>query len=147
MATRLLFLLLLAIGVTACSTQTRTPASAPGAASGFEVVETWEYPASAYPAVCMLFGADGRLLFRGGFLFFNPSRWTRDPGAGMTDIMLGGDTPFPEPLAREQIRRRAGALVAYDAEARRLRYRLAPAEPSLEFAGLIFYRSNSCSAI
>jgi hypothetical protein len=119
--------------------EARTPQETPA--------EVWEYPAGEFPATCMLFMADGRLQFRGGFLFFNPSQWARDTATGMVNVVLGGDVPF----SREGTNGRAADHVAVasslDPSTRTLRYRITHTDKAMEFGGLIFYRSATCSAL
>lgn len=109
--------------------------------------EIWEYPAAAYPAVCLILDADGSLRFRGGFLFFNPGRWRRDVATGTTSLVLGGNAPFPIEAVHRQSQEYAAAIAPFDPGTRTLRYRIAAADRALEFAGLVFRRSATCSAI
>lgn len=94
----------------------------------------------------MLLGSDGSLQFRGGFLFFNTGRWSRDAATGITHLVLGGDASFPiEPVLR-QATQYVAASHPFDPRTRTLRYRISAADSALEFAGLIFHRSTTCSA-
>lgn len=109
--------------------------------------EIWEYPASAFPTTCLLLEADGSMRFRGGFVFFNPGRWTRDGATGATSLVLGGDAIFPIESPTRQTRDYASATAPFDPKTRTLRYRITAADTALEFAGLIFQRSTGCGAV
>ncbi len=59
-------------------------------------VQILENPGTEYPTMCMLLQSDGNLLLRGGFAFYSPGAWRRDPQDGATLIItLGGSAPFP----------------------------------------------------
>jgi len=109
--------------------------------------EIWEYPAGEYPATCMLFMSDGSLQFRGGFLFFNPSQWARDTDPQVRRIMLGGDVPFSRDGNSGPRTDHVAVSRSFDPSTRSLRYRIASTDQALEFGGLIFYRSATCSAL
>lgn len=103
-------------------------------------VQVLENSGTEFPAMCMLLQSDGSLLFKGGFLFYNPSAWRRDAGDGeLLTITVGGSKPFPEgPVA--------AGLVRSDASRRELTYRFGPSAQAIDFAGFYFYRVNACQA-
>ena len=137
--------LALAVAVAGCANQPIAPA-APVARPAAQVVEVWEYPASAFPTICMLFKADGTLHFQGGFLYFNVGAWKRDPGSATLSIVLGGSGALPVDFIKGPGQGKAVAASAFDAATRSLRYRIGPATESLQFAGFVFYRRAACSA-
>lgn len=107
--------------------------------------EVWEYPASEFPTICILFEPNGTLAFRGGFLFFNRGSWKLNSATGNTEIFLGGSTEFPEAPKKEQLGKRSNAPLAYDGKKRKLEYRIDPTTEFIEFAGFVFYRKTQCS--
>ena len=106
----------------------------------------WFNPPAEFPGICMNFGADGQLEFRGGFVFFNPGRWWYDSAGAELRIELGGTAPFPAELAKNQVRRRPASLLRFDAARRTLVYRLDPGTEALDFGGFSFYRKLACIA-
>jgi len=97
--------------------------------------------------MCMLLQADGSLLFKGGFAFYNRSAWRRDAkDAELLTIAVGGNGPFPEGLKSQQSGKQAGALVGYDEKRREITYRFGPATDALNFAGFYFYKADTCRA-
>ncbi len=138
--------LALAVSAAGCSIQPHSPVEPVAQTAISPPVEIWEYPAAAFPATCMVFGSDGSLQFRGGFLFFNTGRWSRNAATGVTHLVLGGEAAFPiEPVLRQK-RDYVAASHPFDPRTRTLRYRISAADSALEFAGLIFHRSATCSA-
>lgn len=115
-----------------CATQAPAPT----------VVQAWESPAAEFPAICMRLHADGSLLFKGGFQFYNPGTWRQE--GGQLTLTLGGDQPFPADIAQEQLGARAGALTAYNAQRRELSYALKPSTAALGIGNFYFYRSDAC---
>ena len=136
---------ILAIAVAGCSTQPIT-SSGQAARAEAQITEVWEYPASAFPTICMIFKSDGTLQFRGGFLFFNGGSWKRDRESSITSIVLGGSAPFQMDAVKEQGNGKTAAPTAYDPATRTIRYRIGPSTESLQFAGFVFYRKAECSA-
>lgn len=133
----------MALAVVACSSPDTQQAGT--VATAEPAPEIWEYPASDYPTMCIVFLPGGKLQFRGGFLFFNPGRWERNPRDGTVRIGLGGTSPFPFPQTRQSHEQRPGMPVNMVPEQRELVYRLGADTTSLEFAGFIFYRKTACS--
>ena len=130
---------LLAIAVAGCTTQSISPTEG-------QVSEVWEYPASEFPTICMIFKSDGTLQFRGGLLVFNGGTWKRDRESSVTSIVVGGSAPLQMDAIKEQSSGRTAAPTAYDPTTRTLRYRITPSTESLQFAGFVFYRKAQCSA-
>lgn len=134
---------------------TATPGSSGATATAAAAAGVWQYPASDFPAMCIVMQADGSLRFVGGFLFFDPGNWRVDPSSGLTALTLGGSGPFPGRSgpasaaagAARQAGRPAPAVVLHsDPSKRRLDYRIDAGTPAIEFAGFVFFRSPSCSA-
>ena len=96
--------------------------------------------------MCMTYFPDGRLMFAGGFTFYNPSRWRYDAETKELEIILGGISQFPVGSAKYQIAHRPGSLLRFDVKKRALVYSLLPHinSPRLEFAGFIFYYGRPC---
>lgn len=136
-------LLLLAAG---CTFQPNQRGDQAAAAPQANRAEIWEYQAAEFPGACMVIAADGSLRFVGGFLFFNPGRWTRDAASGSTRLVLGGDVGFPIGPVTRKTRDYVVPSAPFDSRTRTLRYRITAADTQLEFAGLVFRRSQSCSA-
>lgn len=107
---------------------------------------TWVYRSAAYPSMCITFLADGGLLFRGGFLAYNPGRWERGSQVNSIRIRLGGTSAFPLNVARYQMKHRPDTLVAYDEGLRSLEYRITGDTQSLDFMNFVFYRDAHCPA-
>ena len=135
---------ILAIAVAGCATQSTT-SSSPSARSEAQIIEVWEYPASAFPTICMIFKSDGTLHFRGGLLSFNGGSWKRDRETSTTSIVLGGSAPLQMDAIKEQSGGKTAMPTAYDPATRTIRYRIGPATESLQFAGFVFYRKAECS--
>lgn len=117
-----------------------TPAAAPAAPAADQV---WESPAAEFPAMCMVFQADGVLSFRGGFAFYNPSRWQRASGNQLA-ITLGGEGAFPTEVLRQTLAQQSGGLVAFEEKTRSLVYR--SESPFLNFGNFYFYPVERCHA-
>ena len=107
----------------------------------------WEYPASAFAAMCIVLQPDGKLAFKGGFLFFNPGSWRIEPVSGHIELTLGGTAPFPDVSAREEVRAPGSRLVKFNGPARKLEYRIDSTTDSIGFGGFVFYKKTSCSAV
>ena len=137
--------LVLAIAVAGCSTQPIT-SSGQAARAEAQITEVWEYPASAFPTICMIFKSDGTLQFRGGLLVFSGGTWKRDHESSVTSIVVGGSAPFQMDAIKEQSSAKTAAPTAYDPATRTIRYRIGPSTESLQFAGFVFYRKAECSA-
>lgn len=135
---------LVAAALAACSSVPVAPpaatAPAPSVAAADQV---WESPAAEFPAMCMVFQADGVLSFRGGFAFYNPSRWERANG-GQLAITLGGEGAFPSAVLRETLAQKSGGLIAFEEQRRRLVYR--SDTPFLNFGNFYFYPVERCHA-
>lgn len=147
----LMSLLMMTAGcATAPATAPATSALGPGATAGPRI---WQYPASEFPAMCIVMERDGSLRFFGGFRFFNPARWRLDPASGLTALTLGGGGAFPDapkqPASAPGVAAGAAAVapVASDVRQRRLDYRIDPDTTAIDFAGFVFYRTPRCSAI
>lgn len=135
----------LAVALTACTAEfPRTieaavvPADSP--------IGVWEYPASEFPTMCIVLLPHGELRFQGGFLFFNPGRWEKNPRDGTLRMTLGGASPFPFGAPRRHSSYAAGTVVTAIPDQRVLVYQLTPNSASLEFAGFVFYRKATCAA-
>lgn len=136
---------LVAIFIAGCSILP-TPQPAHHNAVPANLGEVWEYPASEFPTICILFKSSGTLEFRGGFLFFNKGLWKLNPVTGNTEMFLGGTDEFLETSGKSQIGKGPGALVGYDSKQRKLVYRIDSKTEFIEFAGFVFYRKETCSA-
>ena len=135
----------LALTLVACSAVINS--EAPGVDVKPATTETvWEYPASEFPAMCISLKQDGKLEFKGGFLFFSPGIWRIEPVTGNTELTLGGAAPFPEMSAKEERQDRTSGLIKFDGKARKLEYRIDSQTGSIGFGGFIFYKTAGCSA-
>ena len=142
---RPLFFLTAALFIAGCSMPRAQKASSHDAVPA-NPAEVWEYPASEFPTMCILFKSDGMLKFRGGFLFYNTGSWKLNPVTGNTEMFMGGTGKFPEASGKSQPGPGPGALVGYDSKQRKLVYRIDPTTKSIEFAGFVFYRKETCTA-
>jgi hypothetical protein len=98
--------------------------------------------------VYMTFESSGTLRFKGGYLFYNPSRWAKVAGdPKLIQIRLGGKQAFPTRVAKQQLEGNpTGSLASFDERARSLVYRIGFGNAPIEFGGLIFYREAKCDA-
>lgn len=95
--------------------------------------------------MCMLLQADGSLVFRGGFGFYQPSTWRRADN-DILIITLGGKEPFPTEVLKEQLPKHAGGLLGFDEKRREITYRFDAQTEFLNFGNFYFYRSATCHA-
>ena len=105
-----------------------------------KAVQVWEYPASEFPAMCMVMKADGSLQFQGGFKFFNPGLWRVGSKPNHLIVTLGGHGPFPTqavlaPLLSVDPKRRELAFVV-DASS---------TKAFITVGGFYFYKVERCS--
>ena len=86
----------------------------------------WFNEGTEFPSVCMTFEPNGTLRFKGGYLYYNPSRWSQvksDPE--LVQIRLGGSVAFPGTVAKEQVAKTPnGSLASFDVKRRLLVYRI-----------------------
>ena len=145
-----IFIALVVVAFTGCATSPGTlhpPIVTPPAdKTGVSGPQVWEAPAAEFPLICILLASDGKLTFKGGFLFFNEGVWRINSATGNTELILGGTVPFPEAPVKEQLRKRIGALTAYDSIRRLLAYKISEQTGSIEFGGFVFYRKTECGA-
>jgi hypothetical protein len=136
------------LAMLACTWAAQPPPDGAAAArqASPEAFGVWQYPASAFPAMCLVFQADGELRFQGGFLFFNPARWEQGANAGTLRLTLGGSLPFPFEAPGRLQGAAAGTIVAVLPGERVLVYRMAPDTEALDFGGFRFYRQGRCTA-
>ena len=123
--------------------------SHPSAADTFEISGTsWLNEGTEAPSTCVTFEPNGTLRFKGGYLFYNPSRWSRVAGnPELVRVHLGGKAPFPSQVAQAQLKRDPnGSLAAFDERKRTLVYRIGFGNIPLEFNGFIFHPSEKCDA-
>lgn len=104
-----------------------------------------ENTGTEFPTMCMLLQADGSLVFRGGFAFYNPSSWRRADN-DVVIITLGGKEPFPTEVFKEQLPKHDGGLLSFDEKRREVTYRFNAKTDFLNFGNFYFYRSESCHA-
>jgi hypothetical protein len=104
-----------------------------------------ENTGTEFPTMCMLLQADGSLVFRGGFAFYNPSSWRRADN-DVVIITLGGKEPLPVDVLKEQLPKHAGGLLSFDEKRREVTYRFNAKTEFLNFGNFYFYRSESCHA-
>lgn len=115
--------------------------------SSVRTVQVLENSGTEFQTMCMLLQSDGSLVFKGGFVFYNPSTWRRDSKDGeLLTITVGGKKQFPEGLSKEQPPDRSGGLVGYDVQRREITYRFGAATEAINFAGFYFYRAETCQA-
>jgi hypothetical protein len=108
--------------------------------------QVWESPAAEYPTMCMIFQSDGTLTFRGGFAFYNPSKWRNDINTGEVVITIGGVTPFPSEVLKQALSKKIGALVGYEENGRKIIYKIDASTEFIDFVDFHFYPSDSCHA-
>lgn len=117
------------------------------ASAAVHTVQILENSGTEYPTMCMLLQSDGSVLFRGGFLFYNPSTWRREPKDSDTLIItLGGKAEFPTQVYKEQLPQHIGGLVGYNEKRREIAYRFDASVPFLNFGNFYFYRVDACHA-
>ncbi len=142
---RLAWLSCSSLALAACGTHGVRP-SAPSAAADAKVVQVWEYPASEFPAMCMVMQADGSVQFRGGFKFFNPGTWRTGSKPDHLVLSLGGSAPFPTASANQALKLRPASLLHFDAGRRELEFLVNAAPMSfISFGGFYFYKTERCS--
>ncbi len=145
-----IFLALVVVALAGCATPPGKSHQSIVTAQADKTVEpgpqVWEAPAAEFPLICILLASDGKLIFKGGFLFFNEGVWRINSASGNTELILGGTVPFPEAPVKEQLRKHAGALAAYDSARRLLAYKISEQTGSIEFGGFVFYRKPQCGA-
>jgi hypothetical protein len=100
---------------------------------------TWYNPGGESPPICMRFVSDGKLLFSGGFVFFNPSKWEFTEAKEELTIYLGGTAAFPAKSAESQFNLRR-SIERFDEKSRSLVYSFNSSVERLEFLGFFFYR-------
>jgi len=108
----------------------------------------WEYPASAYPTMCISLSGDGRATFIGGFTDFNPARWRWGPINRSLTIILAPATPWPSQVLGE-LSAQPGKPVLQSDEAERsitLRIQEYRGRTYLNFLNFYFYEAEWCSA-
>jgi hypothetical protein len=136
--------IMFAASLAACSSvPVATPPAAPPPAKAPAADQVWESPAAEFPAMCMVFQADGVLAFRGGFAFYNPSNWKRGSN-GELMVTLGGDGAFPTEVMREVLAQKNGGLVAFEEKARSIVYKTGT--EYLNFGNFYFYPVERCHA-
>lgn len=136
--------IIFAASLAACSSvPVATPPAAPAPAKAPAADLVWESPAAEFPAMCMVFQADGVLAFRGGFAFYNPSSWKRGVN-GELAVTLGGDGEFPTEVLRETLGQKNGGLVAYEEKTRSIVYKTGT--DYLNFGNFYFYPVERCHA-
>jgi hypothetical protein len=121
--------------------------SSPAVADTFEISGThWLSEGTEFPSVCMTFEPNGTLSFKGGFVWYNPSRWNKVTGtAELIEIRLGGKRAFPAAVAEEQLKHEPnGSLASFNARRRLLVYRIGFGNVPLLFNGLLFEPSERC---
>lgn len=110
-------------------------------------VQILENTGTEYPTMCMLLQSDGSVVFRGGFLFYSPSAWRREPKDSDTLVItLGGTAEFPAEVYKEQLPQHIGGLVGFDEKRREIVYRFDATVPFLNFGNFYFYRTDTCHA-
>lgn len=97
--------------------------------------------------MCMTFEPNGTLRFKGGYLGYNPSRWSQDKNdPRLVNIYLGGKMVFPEASAREQLKfQPKGSLASFDTKKRLLVYRIGLGDTPIEFSTFVFVRQAGCA--
>ena len=112
------------------------------------MVQIWESPAGEFPAICMLLENDGSLRFRGGFAFYNPSKWHTGATPQQLVISLGGDAEFPLLASEQELRNKSSSLIRIDTSRREMEFRInGKNQPPIAFGGFYFYRKPTCSAV
>ena len=130
----------------AIALSTSVLAWSPAHAAAFEISgTTWVSSGTEFATVCMVFEASGTLRFKGGYMFYNPSRWSKaKDGFNRIEVFLGGNTPFPAAAVEGQITHSGNTgLIEFDAAKRKLVYQIGIAEP-INFGGFFFYQQNGC---
>ncbi len=124
----------LALLMSGCAS-VRQPASAP---------VILENTGTEFPTMCMLLEADGSLVFRGGFGFYQPSTWRRADN-DILILTLGGKEPFPTEVFK-QLPKHVGGLLSFDEKRREVTYRFDAKTEFLNFGNFYFYRAATCHA-
>lgn len=104
-----------------------------------------ENAGTEFPTMCMLLQADGSLVFRGGFGFYNPSSWRR-AGKDELVVTLGGKEPFPTEVFKDLLPKHVGGLLSFDEKRREVSYRFDAKTEFLNFGNFYFYRAEACHA-
>lgn len=112
--------------------------------SSVRTVQILENTGTEFPTMCMLLQSDGKLVFKGGFDFYDPSTWRRD--GDVLVITVGGKAPFPAALYKEQLPKRIGGLTGYNEKRREISYRFDASTEFLNFDNFYFYRAERCHA-
>lgn len=117
-------------------------------AVAFDISGTvWVNEGTELPGSCMIFEPNGTLRFKGGFLYYNPSRWSKvDVDPELIRIHLGGKAAFPAAVARQQLERDPnGSLASYDPKHRLLVYRIGFGNVPIQFNGFVFTPKANCA--
>lgn len=107
--------------------------------------QSWQYPASEFPTMCLVLEPGGNARFVGGFLYFNPASWRVDEGSALTLLTVGGGK-LPLPPMSPVVAGTKTAVVRVDEETRTLSYRIDPQTASIDFGGFVFFRTARCTA-
>ncbi len=110
--------------------------------------EVWEYPASAYPAMCIVLSPDGRATFIGGFQYYNPSKWSADNHEETLTLVLPQGSMWPSEVLGAQLHAYQSPLVSASEQDRRITFRTLyyNGRPNIDFMGFNFYKVEHCSA-
>jgi hypothetical protein len=108
----------------------------------------WEYPASAYPTMCISVSGDGRATFIGGFTDFNPARWRWGPIDRSLTIILAPAARWPSQVLAELSAQPGKPVLQSDEVERSITLRIQDyhGRRYLNFLNLYFYEAESCSA-
>ena len=125
----LLFLLLIFLGVlTSCSLK----------AFYMSPEETWEYPGGSSPPMSMVFHADGRLTFVGGFDSFHPATWHFDQHRHQLQIKVSNYDKSP--TGCETSSAEESSCLLYNPKTDSFECKLTQKTKSITFLGWNFFR-------
>ncbi len=124
------------------SVNERSPISAEGD------VEIWEYPASAYPAMCIILKPDGHATFIGGYPYYNPAKWSADQSGETLTLVLPPGSEWQPDILAAQLQSNPTMVVSANEQERRITYRILyyNDRPNFVFMGFNFYKVERCSA-
>ncbi len=111
-------------------------------------VEIWEYPASAYPAMCIVLSPDGRATFVGAYQHYNPSTWSAEQNGESLTLALPPRSEWHSELLAGQLHSNPSTVISANEQARRITYRVLyyNDRPNIVFMGFNFYKVGRCSA-
>ncbi len=103
---------------------------------GFVMSPLWKYPAGSHPEISLMFEDNGRLMFKNGFEFYNPSRWQLKDNQLILTIPKIDDVSLT--VAEEKIE--AGEVLRVDRIKKQIVYQVDYMTDRIDFLGYYFFK-------